>query len=244
MVDISAQCILDVWEQGASSTPEGRAQALLGLVQPELSTQALLELILGERNKNLLGLRQQLYGSKLQAYIECGKCGEALDLEFSIDEIGLFSNHDLADIHSVSIANLNFKIRLPNSNDLHALADLRNIEDGRRLLFSRCVIEVQRDSSEITINELSENELDELEKIISEIDPRMEIVFDLRCPQCSHTWQSPLEIGTFVWSEYDVYARQLLEQVHILASRYAWSESEILRMSEQRRQYYLQRIIQ
>ena len=244
MMDLSAQRILEVWEKGASSTPEGRTQALLGLVQPELSTQDLAELALGERNKNLLGLRQQLYGSKLQAYIECGECGEALDLEFSIDEIGIFSATKIPDIHNVSNANLNFKIRLPNSNDLNALADLRNIEDGRSLLFSRCVIEVQRDSSEITINELSENELDELEKIISEIDPRMEIVFDLRCPQCSHTWQSPLEIGTFVWSEYDAYARQLLEQVHTLASRYAWSESEILSMSEQRRQYYLQRFLQ
>ena len=243
-MDLSAQRILEVWEKGAWSTAEGRTQALLGLVQPELSTQALAELALGERNKNLLGLRQQLYGSKLQAYIECGECGEALDLEFSIDEIDLFSTTKIPDIHTVSNANLNFRVRLPNSNDLHALADLKNIEDGRRLLFSRCVMEVQRDSFEITINELSENELDELEKIISEIDPRMEIVFDLRCPQCSHTWQSPLEIGTFVWSEYDVYARQLLEQVHTLASRYAWSESEILSMSEQRRQYYLQRIMQ
>lgn len=244
MMDLSAQRILDVWEQGVSSTPEGRTQALLGLARPELSTQALSGLVLGERNKNLLGLRQQLYGSKLQGYIECGECGEALDLEFSIDEIDLFSTTEIPDIHTVSNANLNFKVRLPNSNDLHALAELNNIEDGRRLLFSLCVMEVQRDSSEITINELSENELDELEKIISEIDPRMEIVFDLRCPQCSHSWQSPLEIGTFVWSEYDVYARQLLEQVHTLASRYAWSESEILSMSEQRRQYYMQRIMQ
>lgn len=244
MVDLSAQRILEVWEQGVAFTAEARTQALLSLVAPGLSTKALTELALGERNMNLLELRQRLFGSTLQAYVECSACGEALDLEFGIDELGFSSISHVSEINSISTGSISAQVRLPNCHDLTALASLNNVEDGRRLLFSRCVLELHRDGATIVLHELSEDELDQLEKAISELDPRMEILFDLHCPQCAHRWQSPLEISSYLWSEYDVYARQLLENVHVLASTYGWAEADILAMSEQRRQYYLGRIIQ
>lgn len=243
-MDPSAQCILEVWEQGASLTAEARTQSLLGLATPELSTEALTELVLGERNKNLLELHQRMFGSMLQAYVECSKCGEALDLEFAIDELGFASIGHIPETHSISLGNITAQVRLPNSHDLIALASVKNVEDGRRLLFSRCVLELHRGDATIVLHELNENELDLLEEGISELDPRMEILFDLQCPKCAYTWQSPLEIGSFLWSEYDAYARQLLENVHVLAISYGWSESDILTMSQQRRHFYLQRIMQ
>ena len=244
MVDFSAKRILEVWEQGVSYSAEARTQALLGLVAPDLSPQALTELVLGDRNMNLLELRQRLFGPILQAYVECSACGEALDLEFGIDELGFSSINQVLEINPVSTGSISAQVRLPNSQDLVALASQNNIEDGRRLLFSRCILELRRDDDTIVLHDLNEDELDQLEKAISELDPRMEILFDLQCPQCTHNWQSSLEISSYLWSEYDTYARQLLENVHILASTYAWSETDILAMNEQRRQYYLGRIIQ
>lgn len=244
MVDFSAKRILEVWEQGVSYSAEARTQALLGLVAPDLSPKALTELVLGDRNMNLLELRRRLFGPILQAYVECSACGEALDLKFGIDELGFSSTNQALEINPVSTGSVSAQVRLPNSQDLIALASLNNIEDGRRLLFSRCILELRRDDDTIVLHDLNEDELDQLEKAISELDPRMEILLDLQCPQCTHNWQSSLEISSYLWSEYDTYARQLLENVHILASTYAWSETDILAMSEQRRQYYLGRIIQ
>lgn len=244
MVDFSAKRILEVWEQGVSYSAETRTQALLGLVAPDLSPQALTKLVLGDRNMNLLELRRRLFGPTLQAYVECSACGEALDLKFGIDELGFSSTNQVLEISPVSAGSVSAQVRLPNSQDLIALASLNNIEDGRRLLFSRCILELRRDDDTIVLHDLNEDELDQLEKAISELDPRMEILFDLQCPQCTHNWQSSLEISSYLWSEYDTYARQLLENVHVLASTYAWSETDILAMSEERRQYYLGRIIQ
>jgi len=244
VIGLSAQRILEVWELGVSITAEARTQALLGLLAPGLSEQALTELVLGERNMNLLELRRQLFGSTLQAYVKCTACGEALDLEFGVDELGFSSIHNVSEINSISTGSISAQVRLPNGHDLIALESLNDIKDGRHLLFSRCVQDLHRDEVTIDLNELDENELDQLEMAISELDPRMEIMFDLRCPQCAHRWQSPLEISSFLWHEYDVYARQLLETVHILASTYGWAEADILAMSERRRQFYLERIIQ
>lgn len=244
MVDLSAQRILEVWEQGASFTAEARTQALLSLVAPELSTEALTELVLGERNMNLLELHQRLFGPTLQAYVECSECGEALDLEFAIDELGFASIPHIPESLSISTGSIAAQVRLPNSHDLIALASAKSVEDGRYLLFSRCVLELHRGDATIVLHELNEVELDLLEKAVSELDPRMEILFDLQCPKCAHRWQSPLEIGSFLWSKFDVYARQLLENAHILAISYGWSETDILAMSQQRRHFYLQRLMQ
>jgi hypothetical protein len=244
MMDLSAHRILEVWEQGVSGTVEDKTLALLSLAESELSKAMLAERVLGERNKNLLDLHQRLFGSTLQAYVECNKCGEALELEFGLDEFGFDSINDLPETHSISIENIIAQVRLPNSHDLVALESLNDIEEGRYLLFSRCVLELRRDDSIFVLHELNEDEMNQLEEAISGLDPRMEILFNLQCPQCTHTWQSPLDIGSFLWNEYDTYARKLLEDVHTLASSYGWSETDILTMSQQRRRYYLQRIMQ
>lgn len=244
MVEISAQRVLNIWEQGALLNAEAKTQALLSLVVPELSAEALTDLALGERNKNLLELRQQLFGSKLQAYIECGQCGESLDLEFSIEDFGFSSMDHIHETHSISIQNMCANIRLPNGHDLTALTHVRNVADGRQLLFSRCVLKLLRDDVPMPLDELNDAEMNQLEEAIAELDPRMEILFDLSCPQCSHSWQSPLDIGSFLWREFDVYALQLLENIHLLASTYGWSEADILAMSNVRRNHYVERLLQ
>jgi len=71
--------ILEIWESSNGKTAETKIRSLLSLMLPELSVDEIGELILGERNGHLLALRQQLFGSKLQAYIECVECGDALD---------------------------------------------------------------------------------------------------------------------------------------------------------------------
>ncbi len=244
MLDLSAQRVLNIWEQGALLDAEAKTQSLLSLIAPELSMKALADLVLGERNKNLLELRQQLFGSKLQAYVECGECGQALDLEFLIEDFGFSSIAHIPEIQRIENGNINAKIRLPNGHDLEALESVKSVNDGRNLLFSRCVLELYRDDNLVVLQDLSEDELSQLELLISELDPRMEILFDLSCPQCSHSWQSPLDIGSFLWREFDVYARELLENIHLLASTYGWSETDILTMSNVRRKYYIERLLQ
>ena len=243
-MDLSAQCILEVWEHGVTLPAEARTRALLGLVAPELEVEAITELTIGEQNNNLLELRQRLFGGKLQAYVECGACGEALDLEFAIDDFGFSAMTDTPDFHSIVKGKLRALVRLPNGHDLTALATVKNVEDGRRVLFARCLLELFRDEVPIAPCELREDEMNQLEAAIEELDPRMEILFDLRCPQCSHAWQSPLDIGAFLWRELDSYALILLGNVHLLASTYGWSEEDILTMSHVRRQHYIERLLQ
>ena len=74
---------------------EAQTQLLLSLTELGAPAEPLINLTIGERNHRLLDLRQQLFGSKLEAYVECPKCDQALDLAFSIDQLGFDRDRNL-----------------------------------------------------------------------------------------------------------------------------------------------------
>jgi hypothetical protein len=45
-----------------------------------------------------------------------------------------------------------------------------------------------------------------------------------------------------VWREFAALARRLEDEVHVLASAYGWTESEILALPDSRRRRYVDRI--
>ena len=81
-----------------------------------------------------------------------------------------------------------------------------------------------------------------LSQHLTEADPQAEILLDLQCPVCQHSWQSLFDIVAFFWSELQVQAQRLLQEVHVLARAYGWRESDILSLSSTRRQFYLKLI--
>ena len=62
----------------------------------------------------------------------------------------------------------------------------------------------------------------------------------LNCADCGHRWVSAFDIVSFLWSEIDNWAKRLLREVCALATALGWREADILAMSAQRRQLYLQ----
>jgi hypothetical protein len=84
--------------------------------------------------------------------------------------------------------------------------------------------------------------LDRLEEEIVGRAALADIHFAARCQSCGHRWEPAFDIGAFLWSELDVWARRLLHEVHLLASVYGWWEGDILRLSPLRRRSYLQMV--
>jgi hypothetical protein len=50
------------------------------------------------------------------------------------------------------------------------------------------------------------------------------------------------DMPAYFWSEIQMGARRLLQEVHALASAYGWRESEILMLSAARRRAYLEMV--
>jgi hypothetical protein len=73
-------------------------------------------------------------------------------------------------------------------------------------------------------------------------DPAAEVLLNLQCPLCTHSWQAFFDIAAFFWTEISAHARRLLHEVDALARIYGWDEAEILGLSPTRRQAYLELI--
>ena len=241
---LTAGQIIDTWERANAVTQADRTHLLLSLVLTDMPGDQIDDLSIGDRNHVLLSLRNALFGPILNAFVECPACSEALEMPISLQDLRFDELTPLPASHRISSQSLSATVRLPNGHDLAELADVDTVAEGRSLLFSRCVSDLCLQGRPVEISELDETSLEILESLIEALDPRMELLFDLCCPACNYRWQSLLDAATYLWREFDTHARELLENIHLLATAYGWSESDILAMSDTRRRYYVERLLQ
>jgi hypothetical protein len=250
---LTPERILDVWERGHGQGPVVRALTLLAAAHPAAAWEELGALPLGERDRQLLALREETLGSRMEGAAGCPACGEMLDVAL-----------DTRALRSICLSpsspgeggwegageegrggegsSLAFRLRSVNSLDLLAAASCSDVEEARRLLAERCVLEARRHGEPISTGGLSEEDLQALSAALAEADPGAELLLELSCPVCRHGWWEMLDVATFFWTELDVQARRLLREVHVLARAYGWREADVLALSPRRRRFYLEMV--
>src|SRR5690349_9157201 len=128
MPTLSASDILYAWEAGRQKHPVDRALLLLTLALPSFSHVHLSSLTIGERNRQLLLLRQKTLGDSAQCFAQCSHCGEKL--EFTLDLPAIISTAAEAPgepgehtehIHTVSVNTFTVSFRVPTSVDLASI---------------------------------------------------------------------------------------------------------------------------
>lgn len=241
--------LLCVWEQVGDRHPIDRALALLGRACPNRSVTELARLPVGRRDAMLLALRERMLGPWLSGAARCPRCATNAMFSLSIPELlatigGEEALEDpaletAASEQTVVIDGVEIRFHLPDSYDLAAIVPCNDVHTARLELIRQCVLEARENARPVPTSQLSERIQEQLAHHFSEQDVFGEVQLELRCPECQWQWLAVLDVLSFFWSEICVRARTLLHDVHRLARAYAWSEAEILAMSEQRRQYYL-----
>ena len=246
---LSAPALLAVWEQGLVQRPAQRALTLLHAAVPEASVQTLAQLSIGQRNALLLTLRKQTFGSQLASVATCPACSQRLELNFAVSDIrvtpSLPSPSEGEDGGKVEVLLLHadgytVRFRLPNSLDLLAIADQEDVASARQQLLARCLLSVHQNSEAVAADQLPADLADKINAQMDQADPQADIQFALACPACGHRWQAAFDIVYYLWREVDDWAVRILRDVHVLASAYGWSETDILTMHPWRRQIYLE----
>jgi len=237
---LSASELLSVWERGLAQSPIERALTLLVAANPEAAPDDVARLSIGQRDAQLLALREWMFGSQLVSLASCPSCGEQLELAFDVSDIRAGQTHQ-GQALSTSVAGYEVDVRLPNSLDLAAIAGHSSI-DARRLLFDRCVVRVQHEGADAPLERLPDDVKTAISEQMALADPQADVELALTCPACSHQWQATFDIAAFFWSEINAWAIRLLREVHALASAYGWREADIVALSPMRRQLYLDMI--
>lgn len=248
MQALSAAQILSVWEQGQQQHPLEQALLLLRMAYPQGTDRQLAELSVGQRDAGLLQVRSLTFGSQLNSMTSCPECHCQLEFGLAVADIQFADAAvELAEEGAIALYDFeqeDYKIqfRLPNSYDLGAIAPVSDVVESSAQLLSRCLVAAHYKGEKVDLQTLPTAVVAQLSAQMIERDPQAEVLMPLNCPDCDHSWQSLFDIVSFLWAELTAKAKQLLQEVHILARFYGWREADILAMSTMRRQFYLDRI--
>lgn len=243
--------VLNLRESGQHRSSVERALMILSVAYPDMTRLQLAALSIGERDARLLAIRDRTFGSVLNVFTTCPQCQQELELSLTTTSLRFSAADDMQDAgHGffTVIGDLTVQYRLPDSTDLEAVAACKEIGAARRLLLDRCVLEIQSGADEQRQPIAKKKKtytpafVTALASQMAERDPQAEVLLNLHCAECKHEWQSLFDIATFFWTELEIHAKRLLNEIYILARAYHWREQEILALTPLRRRWYLEMV--
>lgn len=235
---LSAHELLDAWEKCLGRPPHERALSLLSACTGERA-EALSRHSIGRRDRALLELRASVFGTRLTSLASCPACGERMEMDMEVGDLLVEQHGEQPVSLALRAGDYDVLFRLPDSNDLAALPPSDDAAEAARALLARCVMSARLGDEEVPAAQLPPDVLEAVGERMGEADPQGDMRLALACPACAHAWQEAFDIGQFLWGELNAWAARTLGEVHRLAKAYGWREADILALSPQRRQMYL-----
>ncbi len=175
----------------------------------------------------LLHVRQMVLGDRVLAETVCS-CGQPVDIDFRISD---YLNHrvpregrNLApgkELRWFVSPESGIEFRLPTAGDQMEVA---TEADPVRTLIQRCVRPAEGAG--------------QIRRCMELLAPPMSGLLKGCCPHCRKTTRVLFDVPSFVLRELGAQAALIYEDVHLLASRYHWSEEHILGLPRMRRMEY------
>ncbi|TQK42929.1 hypothetical protein FBY35_4374 [Streptomyces sp. SLBN-118] len=235
--------LLATWEAGLAQHDSGRSLLLHRAARPGTGTEVLLSMPVGEREADLFALRRALFGERMQVRVECAACGEAMEFDLDATLFGARTRTPDGPLR-VEDGEWAIEFRLPTVADLAAAGTAPDQDGARRLLMARCTVSAVRGGDAVAPDRLAallpERVQRRLAELAEQADPQADVTLNVACPECGEATPAELDITSYLWTELDTWARDLMLDVHLLATAYGWSEPEILALSPLRRRYYLE----
>ncbi len=224
--------VLDVWESGLAGPPAARSLLLASLAAP--SGHSVADLPLSALNSLLLELRRGAFGDALPCTADCPECGESLDVTVTAGELlPCGGGGAVAATATVTSYGRTVTYRALTGRDVRAVDPAA--PGARQALLRRCVLRVDPPA-----DDLPDEVLEDVARLLADLDPGADAVLPLNCPQCDHSWDAALDLAEHLWTDVSGYVRRLLHEVHALARAYGWTEADVLAISPTRRQFYLE----
>lgn len=240
MSAISSPLLFEAWEECHGTTHSDVAVRLLCLVAHTDDVRALAALSIGARDRQLMSLRQLLFGSEIELRTECPTCHEQLEIDGLLDEFN--APYVEADaVFEISDGDDVVAFRAPTSFDVAAAMIEKSPAQREASLWARCV-SFWRSGVPHPPSEVHEALARQVDETLAELDAQAVGGLELSCPACDHVWHGNFDIVPILWTELDAHVRRELHAVHRLAASYGWDEATVLALSPRRRQFYLEQV--
>jgi hypothetical protein len=241
---LSAAQMVEMWDVGSADGVDA-ARLLFEVSRPEDPAGRVDEVSIGSRDAWLLEVRQATFGPTVRGLLTCPACGQRLSLQ--VDSALLSRSAARLDLDPaevvVDVGDVHVEARAPDGRALLAAASCADVESARTVLLERCVIRASAGDRPVSVASLTDEMVAAIGDAIVAAEPQSEVRLGAVCAACGHTWPAIFDIAPFLWTEVSTMAVRLLDEVHVLAAGYGWSEEQVLALSSRRRRHYLEQLV-
>jgi hypothetical protein len=239
MSRLTASELLELADALRGRPAEERALVLLAACRPEgAAGAALAEMPLGLRDLHLLALFRENFGPTLDGVAPCPACAAPLEVAVAVDDVWVGPGAaQRAGLFEWRAGGWRVTFRLPTTADLMAV---QGEADPAEALRARVIAAVEGPEGPAGLAELPQAARAAWEAEVEALDPQAEVRLSLTCAACQHPFRVPLEAHRFLAYEAERRAQFILQEIHLLASAYGWTEDAILALSDARRRRYVE----
>lgn len=239
---LSGANLLEVVDAGMKVDAAERGRIMLACAVANVSPERLDDFSLGQRDAWVVELRCATFGDTLASRVTCPDCGRLLSVRIPRGRVALQSPTSDPATARVQEGAVAVEARSPNGAELAKAAGCADIATARWSLISSCIMSALRDGEPVDPLELDNEMLERVGEAIVAVEPQIEVRVAMSCAGCGREWAPVLDIVQFFWRELSTTSVQLLDEVHLLATGYGWSEEQVLKISSRRRREYVERI--
>jgi hypothetical protein len=201
---------------------------------PDGAPVAARDLPPGDIDALILALRAELLGDRLIAEGTCASCGALVDVDFGIADYLDFNRPRSSPLAEPAeqpgwwrLRRTGTMFRLPTVGDVLAA---RAAGDARSALTAACVQ-----------GQVPGRALRAVERAMSRLAPVLRTIVRGQCPECAAPVDLDVDAPGLCLAELGFLAGTVLDEVHLLAATYHWTERAILELPSTRRAAYAER---
>jgi hypothetical protein len=212
---------------------------LLGGDGSSVEIDRVWDLTVSRRLEYLLRLATAGRPPALPVVVQCRgeSCGQVLEVALALDDlVGLQRRAEARDLLEWTEGGEALRFRRPTGRDQGTWrsAVFANAAEARRDIVSTLAGE----SATTAIDD----SLEALDAELAAFDPLVAFSVRIACAECGAENEFPVELEELALRELKKRQGQLLQDVHRLAARYHWSETEVFDVAPERRARYLKLI--
>lgn len=177
-------------------------------------------------------------GLTMQFHCSLQTCGELMEVSVSLDELrGLQPGGDDGETFPVPVDGGEYYFRRPTARDQMEWLNqpFRDEADAVKTMLQTLAVQHPGDAFPVEI-------IDDIDKGMKNADPLVHFRMTLQCPQCHNVGTFTLDLEEFLLKRLYRVQQDLLHTIHRIASRYHWSEEQIIALSPGRRRRYIELI--
>ena len=195
--------------------------------------ERLRALPLAEWESEVLGLREATIGPNVEAELVCPACGSANLLMFKLADLP----REVAPTPEAA----------PLALRALTAGDIADLEASGRTGAAALVFLLARAGGldeAAAAARLAGPDRPALTEALESLASGLALDLATRCVECAADITAPFDVAAFVDAELAERALRLLDEIHLIAVTYHWSEADILDLPHHRRQDYITRILQ